>query len=671
MRADRLPAYGYAKVRTPNIERFRQEAWFFEEPYSPCPMTLPAHTTMLTGELPFEHGVRNNVGFVFDGASHPTITAMLKAQGYATGAAVSGYVLRYETGIGRIFDYYEDSTSATPGVDSIHYRRPGDQTAAVAREWIAKHAAEPFFFFLHIYEPHRPYDPPEPFRSEYGVTYDAEVATADAIVGGFLDDLKKLGVYDRAIVVLTGDHGEGLGDHGEEQHSILVYREAIRVPLMVRLPGGFGAGKRIAAPAQLSDILPTVAAALGVAVPQGVSGSSLFALEGKTGNERVIYGETLFPRLQLGWADLKSVLDARYHYIFGPRPELFDMAADPAELHDIVAKEPAVAARLAKALKAFPEGNAKPSPADEETLKRLAALGYIGGLHDPGAAKNLPNPIDNLKYIKRMQDAWRLADAKQYVLAIGILRSILDENPEMIDVWIKLASVLSEVGLDEQAAEAYGQALSRSPVFLPDIAVALGQVELKRARLKEAEDLANRALAELPTKAEELLARVALARSDLKAAAAHARAALNERNPKPSAMLLAAEVDLKSGKPQDALAVVAKAEAYARELRLATVYNLEFLRGDALARMNRMDEAEAAFRREIAAFPMHAQAYANLAVIRFLRGDRDGVEQLMEEMVRANPTPVSCRLAASTFTSLGNKAKAEAWNRRAEEISKG
>ena len=671
MRADRLPAYGYSKVRTPHLDRFQQEAWFFEDPYTPCPMTLPAHTTMLTGELPFEHGVRNNVGFVFDGTAHPSLPALLKAQGYATGAAVSSYVLRYETGLGRLFDFYEDSTGPTPGVESIHYRRSGDKTEAFAREWIAKHASEPFLFFFHIYEPHRPYDPPEPFRTEYGVTYDAEVATADSIIGTFFDDLKRLGVYDRAIVILTGDHGEGLGDHGEEQHSILLYREAISVPLMVKLPGAYGAGRRIATPVQLSDILPTVTAALGVPTPKGVSGSSLLSMDPKRDAGRIIYGETLFPRLQLGWADLRCVLDGRYHYIWGPRPELYDMAADPAELHDLVASDAADAARLAKELQKFPQGNQKPTQADEETLKRLAALGYIGGLHDTGSAANLPNPIDNLKYLRRLQDAWKLADERKYIPSIGILRSIVKDNPAMVDVWVKLGEVLTEVGEDAEAAAAYREAVNRCPVFLPDIAASLGFAELRVSHLDEAEALARKALPDVPTKAQELLARVALARGDLKAAAEHAQAAVVERNPQPSAVLLMAEVDLRSGEPQKALDVVEKAESYARELRLSSVYNLDFLRGDALARLNRIDEAEAAFRREIAAYPSHSQAYANLAVIRFLRGDRAAVDTLMESMVQANPSPKACLLAASTFESLGDKGKAEEWRRRAAAFGKG
>ncbi|OFV80952.1 MAG: hypothetical protein A2Y78_00355 [Acidobacteria bacterium RBG_13_68_16] len=666
LRADRLPAYGYTRIKTPFLDRFQQEAWFFENPYTPCPMTLPAHTTMLTGTLPPEHGVRNNAGFVFDGQTHSNLPHLLKQHGYATGAAVSSYVLRFETGLGVLFDYYEDSVDTLPGVETVHYRRLGDKTAAFARTWISKHATEPFFFFFHIYEPHLPYDPPEPFRSLYGVSYDAEVATSDAIVGAFLDDLKKLGVYDRAIVIVLSDHGEGLGDHGEDQHGVLLYREALHVPLLVKLPGGFGAGRRVAAPVQLSDLLPTVTALLALPTPKGVTGASLLTADRKGTADRPIYAETLFPRLHLGWSDLRCVLNARYHYIYGPRPELYDVVADPAELHDLTESDPTTASRLSKELQRFPRGSEKPGPVDQETLRRLAALGYIGGMRDQGAVASLPNPVENLGYLKRMQEGWRLAADKKIPPAIEVLRSIVKENPGMPDVWIKLGELYSEVGNDDESAAAYQQALDRSPVFLPDTAVRLGQADLRLQRFEEAERLARGALNDIPTKAHELLARIALARRDLTTAEDEARAAAGSRNPQPSAILVLAEVKIQAGNPVGALEVVEQAQARAKELQLSSVYNLEFLRGDALARLNRGDEAEAAFRREIAAFPAHSHAYANLAVIRFIRGDRAGVDRLMDEMVRANPSPRAFLIAATTYGTLGEKEKAAAWRRRAE-----
>ena len=273
LRSDRLPAYGYTKVRTPNLDRFAADAWLFEKAFAPTPMTLPSHTTMLTGMLPPEHGVRNNSGFVFRGDLHPSLPRLLKAGGYATGAAVSTYVLRHETGLGALFDHYEDSVPTTPGVATVRYQRSGETTLAFAKEWVDGHAAGPFFLFFHIFEPHLPYEPAPKFLAEYGATYEGEVATADAIVGELLEHLRSLGLYDKTLIVLASDHGEGLGEHGEQQHSLLLYREAIQVPLLVKLPGSSGGGTRVAAPVQLSDILPTVTATLGLPTPAGGSGT--------------------------------------------------------------------------------------------------------------------------------------------------------------------------------------------------------------------------------------------------------------------------------------------------------------------------------------------------------------------------------------------------------------
>ena len=400
-----------------------------------------------------------------------------------------------------------------------------------------------------------------------------------------------------------------------------------------------------------------------------MSGTSLFAAGATGAAGRVIYGETLFPRLQLGWSDLRSVLDARYHYIHGPRPELFDMVADPREEHDLAKSDPATVSRLARELYRFPRGSEKPAPVDQETRRRLSSLGYLGTLRDSGKGADLPNPADNLQALRRMEEAWHLGAEGRVPEAIEVLRSSVRENPRMFDAWVKLGELLSEAGLDEEAAAAYRQALDRSPVFLPDISVALGFVELRRQRFDEAERLARFSLAAVPSKARELLAGIALARGDLAAAEREAGAAAASRNPQPSAILVLAEVKLRAGKPAEALRAVEQAQAAAREKRLGAIYDLEFLRGDALGRMDRLEDAEAAFRAEIAAFPANAQPYASLAVIRFMKGDRPGLDRQLNEMVRANPSPKSYLLAASTLDSLGEKERAAAFRNRGRALN--
>ena len=318
LRSDRLPAYGYSKIETPAIDQFRADSILYERAYSHCPLTLVSHASIFTGLLPAEHGVRDNIGYQLEPKTK-TLAEILKAKGYATGGAVSAIVLRGETGIKRGFDFWDDDIDIDPNFLSMgRAQRSGDETREIAQKWIAEHKSRPFFFFFHIYEPHSPHDPPEPFRSKYGLTYDGDVAAADAVIGRFLDDLRAEGVYDRASIILLSDHGEGLGDHGEEEHGVLLYREALQVPLMLKLPKSRQHGKSVSAPVELIDIFPTI-------LDQQAEGRSLLA--GATA-DRPIYSETYYPRYHFGWSDLQSMISGPNHYIQAPKPELFDIVRD-------------------------------------------------------------------------------------------------------------------------------------------------------------------------------------------------------------------------------------------------------------------------------------------------------------------------------------------------------
>src|SRR5207237_4276075 len=298
----------------------------FENAYAHVPLTFPSHATIMTGRLPFENGVRSNIGYKLDVNAQPTLPRLLSQHGYATGAAVSAYVLRRDTGMGSLFDFYHDAMEVWESATLGALQRRGDETVHAALGWVDRVEKRPFFLFLHLFEPHTPYEPVEPFRSKYANPYDGEIATADAIVGRFFAELDRRGLYDRSMIVLCGDHGEGLGDHGEQEHGVLLYREVLHVPLIVKLPRQRLAGRRVSAPAQLVDILPTIAEVVGATVPAGLPGRSLIGLSG----DRAIYSETMYPRLHLGWSQLRSLTDARDHYIESPAPELFDVVADPA-----------------------------------------------------------------------------------------------------------------------------------------------------------------------------------------------------------------------------------------------------------------------------------------------------------------------------------------------------
>jgi choline-sulfatase len=662
LRADHLPLYGYTKVATPNIDALRRDGILFESAYSHCPMTLPSHVSMLTGLLPTEHEVRNNLGYRFDPAKHSTLPQLLKQRGYATGAAVSSYVLRADTGLGAAFDFYDDAVPvATAGAASQH-QRSGTATLEAAKRWIGQQSS-PFFFMLHLYEPHAPYTPPEPFASQYREQpYDGEVAAADAIAGDFIAFLKQSGVYDRAVIILTSDHGEGLWDHGEDQHGILLYREVLQVPLIIKLPKASRAGSSVKAPVQLIDLFPTVANLTGASAPQSMKGRDVL---GGIPPARRIYSETFYPRIHLGWSELRSLIDEHHHYIQGPRAELYDIASDPREKNDISATERRVSSAMRTELATYPAGIQELQSIDPEDAAKLSALGYLGSVHAASGEQALPNPRDMLPYLERIKAGFKLADERRYGEAVSVLRALVNENPGLFDAWDRLGEVLVEMGEYDEAIRVYREAMGRTQRFSPEMALALGNAYLQGGQPDEAARYADLAAKSLPSPAHSLLARVALARHDYKTAEREATLAIGERNPQPAMLLLMAEVKRAEGDLQGALAATEVAAQRARELGVPTLYRLDFLRGDILARSDRPAEAADAYRREIANFPQNVQAYANLAIIYFIEGRRADVDRLFEQMVAANPHPGAYAAAARAMESFGEKSAAARWRKRA------
>jgi arylsulfatase A-like enzyme/Flp pilus assembly protein TadD len=660
LRADHLPAYGYRQVETPNIDGLRRDSVLFERVYSHCPMTLPSHVSMFTGSLPTENGVRNNIGYRFEGARFRTLAEELRERGYATGAAVSSFVLRSDTGIDDGFEFYEDSIAvATAGATSEH-QRSGRETLKHALAWILEHREQPFFFFLHLYEPHAPYEPPEPFKSRYPSAYDGEIAAADAIVGELVRSLKAAGLYDPAIIIFTSDHGEGLGDHGEDQHGILLYREALWVPLLVKLPGSHQPGS-ISRPTPLAHLFGTVLRLVGIDLPSHPA--SWFDVGGG-GEARPIYSETLYPRIHLGWSELRSLIDGRYQYIEAPRPELYDLERDPREATNLIAIERREASRLRKEMQAYPATAAALGAIDPEEARKLAALGYVGTPRERGPGP-LPNPRDEVKNLARIKAAFRFADERRLDEAIAALRSLLQENPKLMDVWSKLGEVLVESGRYDEAIEAYRSAIAHAERFSPDLALGLGFAHLQNGETAAAADHARLALRSHPREANELLARVALEEGRFAAAEEHARSALRHGDGQPATLLLLADVERNSGKLEAALRTVQEAERRAAQLGVGRLQGADYLRGDLLARLDRPEEAAAAYRREIAAFPQHLQAYANLAVILMIQGRSAEANELLEQMARSNPHRGAFLLAAKTLEVFEDRQGAARWRQRA------
>ncbi|HEY4228685.1 MAG TPA: sulfatase-like hydrolase/transferase, partial [Thermoanaerobaculia bacterium] len=560
LRADHLPAYGYSGVASPAIDALRRDAILFADASSPCPLTLPAHTSILTGLLPPAHGVRNNLGYRLDGAAHPTMARWLKARGYATGAAVSAFVLAGKTGLADSFDLYDDDIAQSPSAEAVsQYQRPGGETERRALAWLSKSVSggvqkKPFFLFLHLYEPHSPYEPPEPFKTRYAERpYDGEIAAADAIVGDFIRELRQRGLYDRSIVILLSDHGEGLGEHGEKEHGIFLYREALHVPLILKLPGSARGGETVRAPVSLADLVPTVGRLLGFPPPPGADGPDL--LSGSLEASRRLYAETYYTRIHLGWSPLFSIWDGRNDYIDSPKPELYDLASDPREERNVFTPDQPAARESKRLLERIGTAFAPPAPASPEDVKKLAALGYLTGAASAPTGP-LRVPREEIGTIAEIESAYQLAATGRLEEAVTALQRILAHNPQLFDAQHKLADTLAKLGHFEEAAAAYRKAIELAPSIASALTVGLGRVCLRLGRWDEAAANAELALKEHPGPAHAILARAALGRGDLaglEKAEREVDAARAIPGSEIDADLVLAEVRIRQGRFLDAL----------------------------------------------------------------------------------------------------------------------
>lgn len=664
LRSDHLPAYGYTKVETPAIDRFRKDAILFEHAYSHCPLTLVAHACVFTGLLPAEHGIRDNLGYNLDPRAR-TLAELLKSKGYATGGAVSAVVLRGETGINRGFDFWEDSIDLDPDFLSIgRAQRSGDATREIAQKWIGQHGrdSQPFFFFFHIYEPHTPYEPVEPFRTRYGSTYDGEIATADDIVGKFLDYLRREEIYDRATILLMSDHGEGLGDHGEDEHGILLYRETLQVPLILKLPHAAQKGTAVAPPVQLIDVFPTIANAFGVL--QTLAGRSLLDVaNGKVTKDRAIYSETYYPRLHFGWNDLHSLIFGANHYIHGTDPELYDLNTDPSETKNVLVENRHAFVALRERIKPFIRSPSDPSQVDGELKKRLVALGYVGSTVNTAPDAVLPDPRKNIGKAKAISLAYRLFKDTKYEETLKVTGSLLRDNPNMIDIWALHSRTLSRLGRREEAIDAAKQGMRVSPTSA-SLAVTVANLSLELGRLDDAEANAKLVLGQMPRDAHEVLAKVWMARKGFARAREEATAAFDSDKSRPDGLVLLGHIDIEEGKLDDALRYIDQAAALLESTHLRPLPQLSFLRGDTLERLGRSDEAEQAFLTEIRLFPTESQAYMSL-VFRYAReGRAQEATHLVFALEKAAPTEPSYVAISETLKAVGDVNGSRFWARR-------
>lgn len=667
LRADRLPAYGYDVIETPNIDRLAADGVLFEHAWTHAPLTLPAHMSVLSGELPFEHGVRDNIGFTARSGQR-FLQHALNDAGFATGGFISSYVLRRQTGINQGFAHYDDTLPpTTPDSPLGQVQRPGADTVAAAIRWIDQQPSAKFFSFVHIYEPHLPYTPPAQFSAL--APYDGEVAWSDEIIGGLLDHLRAKGLYDSATIVLMSDHGEGLGDHGEDEHGIFLYRETIQVPLIVKLPASHRAGTRVADPVQLIDLSATLADLAGTTLGTG-RGRSLARLlfEGASPEPAAIYAESLSPRYHFGWSELYALSDDRYRLIRAPRDELYDLTQDPDERRSLVAERPQVHAAMRSALDAL-LANASvtaPSAVSDEDRNRLAALGYVGtqrGALEASDSDALPDPKDKTGVLRQYRLASRLAAEGRVDDAIVAYRTLLASDPGMTDVWLQLAGLYERRGLFPQALEAYRAIIERDPKD-PAALTGAASMLVRLGRLDEARGHAELAVDVAPAVAHELLARIALNARNF--AEARRQGALAQQADPTLPMIAAVEGATRYAQGDYAGAVGPLGEAVAAmSRRTEQLPDLNYYLGDALARLDRYQEAERFLRAEIALFPDSLRPRAALAMLYRAMGRFQASDQVIAELVQRAPTREAYDLAAELWTMFGEPGRAAQMRARA------
>ncbi len=661
LRADHLPVYGYANGQTPTIDALARESVLFERAYSHAPQTLPAHTSILTGLLPFEHGVRDNLGFTL-APDKPTLAERFHQAGYKAGGFVSAYVLRPETGIGRGFDVYNaELPAAASDVSLGQVQRPGEQTLAAAEAWLNTLSDDRFFLFFHIYEPHTPYTPPQRFSSLS--PYDGEIAYADEIVGKLLVDLKRRGWYSNATVVLLSDHGEGLGDHGEYEHGLFVYEETIHVPWLMKLPGGKSGGRRVADLVQHIDLFPTIATLAGLTAPRGLRGRDLTPLLRATGHPAAegVYSEALYPRYHFGWSELLSLTDERYKFIKAPHDELYDLRDDPHERANVVADHPQTAAGMRSGLETLTAGRDidAPSAVSAEDRERLAALGYIGTQFSAGASRpgsSLPDPKEMAPVLKQYREAVTLLDDRQFAASADRFRDLLKSNPDMTDVWVQYAVVLTRLGREAEALDAYKQVIRLKPEE-PSGLLGAAAALLTLRRYDEARAHAELVLKTSPGRAHQTLANIALAKKDYAEAQRQADLAAQADPTLPMPTYIRGMIAYNQGQYQEALPLLMKArdEWAARTMQPA---DLRFYVGDTLARLERYPEAERMFREELSIYPSSMRARSGLAMLYASTNRPDDVEREIAEMLKVSPSPMAYETAAHLWDMFGQPDRA-------------
>jgi arylsulfatase A-like enzyme/Flp pilus assembly protein TadD len=658
LRADALGSYGRAGAETPWLDGLARGGVRFDRAHAHNVVTLPSHANLLSGRYPLAHGVRDNSGFRFS-ADQPTLATILKARGYRTGAFVSSFALDSRFGLDAGFDVYDDRLGgAETHTAFLVPERRGPETVEAAVRWRAAQGDVPVFLFVHLYEPHFPYAPPPPLAARFpGQPYQGEVAAVDAALGPLLEPILKAGDRGRTLVVMTADHGEALGDHGEATHGIFAYEATLHVPLILYAPRLLPPTV-VSAPVRHVDVLPTVLDLLGLPPPPESDGRSLLPLiGGGSAPDTPSYFEALSASLNQGWAPLRGVIDGGLKYVDLPLPELYDVTADPGETRNLAAERPADLERLRGLLSRLrtTESRVQPGTEDADARERLRALGYAAA-GQPLREKERYTEDDDPKRLidldARASEVLRLYHAGDLDGALAQSREIIRRRPGMPIAHLHEAFLLRERGDLRGAVEAARRAVALRPGDAESAAL-LGVYLSQAGRPREAVDLlepyAKAPHADLDVLTARGMAFSALGRRE-EALATFARA--RETDPS-NAMVLVniGTVHLMAGETERAR------ESFESALKidggLARAYNSL---GVIAAREGRLGEAIESWKQAARLDPTDYQTLFNLGSVLRGQGREAEARPYLESYLRAAPLALEAADIARVRAWLGEPA---------------
>ncbi len=597
-RADAIGVYGNEQIETPIIDSFASDGTIFRNAVAHVPLTLPSHATLMTGLLPARNGVRDNHGYRLK-QTIPTMASLFRDNGYKTAAFVSSIVLDHRFGLNNGFDTYNDfiqygsQQSLNPQNERI-----ASATAVEAANWLSANQQNPYFLFVHFYDPHAKYDPPEPFKSNFSNPYFGEIAYVDSQIGVFLQSVKDLG---NTVILITADHGEGLGEHGELGHGLFIYDSTIHIPFLMKGPG-IASKKEIAQQVQLVDVLPTFLDLARISKPPGLDGRSFLPLlEGNSWNETTAILETEYP-LGIGWSPLYAARSSHWKVIDAPQPELYNIKDDPKEMKSEERKSDSSVRSLSDKLqkyKKIPPMNEKSHSEDAELQEQLRSLGYLSGTSKPKDLSNLPDPKSKIEIWKLYEQSTFLSMEGKKAESVELLERAAKLDSSNSILWDTLAQFVIDED-PQKAVEYWQKALRLSPEDNKiHHRLALG---FKRLGQIDKSIMEEQIALKIDPEMQE-------------------------------ALIGLAETLISQNKPQEALTYLQKSLELDPQ-NAAAAYQL----GNVYLKLGDITQASANYEKSIQFNPSLPQSYYSLAIIKGQSGDLTGAEELLRKSLELNPT---------------------------------